>query len=44
MNIVIKNKNTLILDDFKFKCCVGKYGFTKNKVRRIKKHQLVFLN
>ena len=29
MNIAIKNKNTLILDDFKFKCCVGKYSFKK---------------
>ena len=37
MNIAIKNKNTLILDDFKFKCCVGKYGFTKNKVEGDKK-------
>ena len=31
MNIIVKNKNTLILDDFKFKCCVGKRGSTKNK-------------
>ena len=31
MNILIKNKNTLIFDDFEFKCCVGKHGFTKNK-------------
>ena len=31
MNILIKNKNTLIFDDFEFKCCVGKYGFSKNK-------------
>ncbi len=32
MTIVIKNKDTLIFDDFKFKCCVGRNGFTKNKV------------
>ena len=32
MTIIIKNKDTLIFDDFKFKCCVGKNGFTKNKL------------
>ena len=31
MTIIIKNKHTLIFDDFKFKCCVGKNGFSKNK-------------
>ena len=29
--------NTLILDDFKFKCCVGKYGITKHKIEGDKK-------
>ena len=37
MNILIKNKDTLILDDFEFKCCVGKYGFTRNKIEGDKK-------
>jgi L,D-peptidoglycan transpeptidase YkuD (ErfK/YbiS/YcfS/YnhG family) len=37
MVITIKNKNTLILGDFKFKCCVGKYGFTKYKKEGDKK-------
>ncbi len=37
MNILIKDKNTLIFDDFKFKCCVGKLGFTKNKKEGDKK-------
>ena len=37
MIIKVKNKNTLILDDFKFKCCVGKYGFTKQKKEGDKK-------
>jgi len=37
MNILVKNKNTLIFDEFKFKCCVGKYGFTKNKIEGDKK-------
>ena len=31
MLIIVKNNNTLILDDFKFKCCVGKKGSTKFK-------------
>ena len=32
MTIILKNKDTLIYDDFKFKCCIGKNGFTKNKI------------
>ena len=31
MTIIIKNKETLLYDDFKFKCSVGKKGFCKNK-------------
>ena len=31
MTIIIKNKETLLFDDFKFKCSVGKRGFSKNK-------------
>ena len=31
MTIIIKNKETLLFDDFKFKCSVGKKGFSKNK-------------
>jgi len=31
MTIYIKNKHTLQIDDFKFRCCIGKNGFTKNK-------------
>ena len=31
MTIIIKNKETLLIDDFKFKCSVGKRGFSKNK-------------
>ncbi len=37
MIIKIKNKDTLILDDFKFKCCVGKNGFTNQKKEGDKK-------
>ena len=32
MTIIIKNKETLIFDDFIFRCSVGKNGFTKNKI------------
>tara|TARA_B100001287_G_scaffold123853_1_gene104339 strand:- start:264 stop:761 length:498 start_codon:yes stop_codon:yes gene_type:complete len=31
MTIIVKNKETLLIDEFKFKCCVGKNGFKKNK-------------
>ena len=31
MTIIIKNKETLLIDEFKFKCSVGKKGFSKNK-------------
>ena len=32
MNITLKSKYTLKIDDFKFKCCIGKKGVKKNKV------------
>ena len=32
MQIVIKNKDTLLCDEFKFKCCVGKKGITSKKI------------
>ena len=31
MLIHVKNKNTLIIDEFRFKCCIGKNGLTSNK-------------
>ena len=31
MIIHVPNKNTLIIDDFKFKCCIGKGGLKLNK-------------
>ena len=37
MTILLKNKHTLIIDEFKFKCCVGKKGTTKNKMEGDKK-------
>ena len=37
MNVIVNYKNTLFFDDFKFKCSVGKYGFTKNKIEGDKK-------
>ena len=32
MTIFIKNKHTLQIDEFKFKCCIGKKGLTNNKI------------
>ena len=37
MLISIKNKHTLQIDEFKFKCCVGEKGLTKNKIEGDKK-------
>ena len=37
MTIFIKNKDTLIFDEFIFRCCVGKMGFSKNKIEGDKK-------
>ena len=31
MIIHVKDKNTLIIDDFKFKCCIGKNGLSISK-------------
>ena len=31
MIIHVKNKDTLIIDDFKLKCCIGKNGINSNK-------------
>ena len=37
MIIYLKNKHTLVIDDFSFKCSIGKNGTTKNKVEGDKK-------
>ena len=31
MTIIVKNKHTLQIDDFKFKCCIGKRGSSSHK-------------
>lgn len=31
MTILVKNKHTLQIDEFQFRCCIGKNGLTKNK-------------
>ena len=31
MQIILKDKNTLLFDDFEFKCSIGKKGLTSNK-------------
>ena len=35
MTIIVKNKETLLFDEFKFKCSVGKKGLVKIKKRVI---------
>jgi L,D-peptidoglycan transpeptidase YkuD (ErfK/YbiS/YcfS/YnhG family) len=37
MTILVKNKHTLQIDEFKFRCCIGKKGSTNNKVEGDKK-------
>ena len=37
MTIIIKNKDTLIFEDFKFRCSIGKNGLSKNKIEGDKK-------
>ena len=37
MTIIVKNKATLVYDDFTFNCCIGKKGLTKNKIEGDKK-------
>ena len=37
MTILVKNKHTLQIDEFKFRCCIGKAGSTKNKKEGDKK-------
>ena len=37
MTIFVKNKHTLQIDDFQFKCCIGKKGSTINKKEGDKK-------
>tara|TARA_Y100000996_G_scaffold346615_1_gene284805 strand:+ start:246 stop:740 length:495 start_codon:yes stop_codon:yes gene_type:complete len=37
MTIIVKNKVTLVYDEFTFNCCIGKKGSAKNKVEGDKK-------
>ena len=37
MTIFVKNKHTLQIDEFKFRCCIGKKGLTSNKKEGDKK-------
>ena len=37
MQLILKNKNTLLLGEFKFKCSIGKNGSTSNKIEGDKK-------
>jgi L,D-peptidoglycan transpeptidase YkuD (ErfK/YbiS/YcfS/YnhG family) len=37
MTIILKNKHTLIIEEFYFKCCIGKKGLSKKKTEGDKK-------
>ena len=37
MTIILKNKETLIFDEFSFRCCIGKKGITNHKFEGDKK-------
>src|SRR5210317_1647729 len=37
MTIFVKNKHTLQIEEFKFRCCIGEKGSTKNKKEGDKK-------
>tara|TARA_S200000501_G_scaffold347732_1_gene362350 strand:+ start:1248 stop:1742 length:495 start_codon:yes stop_codon:yes gene_type:complete len=37
MTIFLKNKHTLKIDEFYFKCCIGKMGLSKQKIEGDKK-------
>ena len=37
MTIFLKNKHTIRIDDFSFRCCIGKKGKTKKKIEGDKK-------
>ena len=44
MTIYLKNKHTLKIDDFYFKCCVGKNGISKKKKEGDKKTPIGIFN
>ena len=37
MIILLKNKHTLKIDDFYFRCCIGRNGLSKRKIEGDKK-------
>ena len=43
MTIFVKNKHTLQIDEFKFKCSIGKKGVTKRKREGDKKTPKAYL-
>ena len=44
MIILLKNKQTLQIDEFKFKCSIGKNGISSKKKEGDKKHLKVYLS
>ena len=37
MSLILKNKDRIVIDEFSFKCCIGKNGLTKHKLEGDKK-------
>ncbi len=44
MSLIVKNKDTLIFDQFKFRCSIGKNGFIKKKLEGDKKTPIGVFN
>ena len=44
MTIFLKNKHTLQVDEFRFKCCIGKNGLTTKKKEGDKKTPIGLFN
>ena len=44
MTLIVKNKETLIIDKFKFRCSIGKKGFIKKKIEGDKKTPIGIFN
>ncbi len=44
MIIYLKNKDTLVVDTFEFKCCIGKNGISKKKIEGDKKTPIGLFN
>ena len=42
MTIIVKNKETLVFEDFSFKCCIGKNGRVRLLIGQLRVSSSVF--